>query len=423
MIIECNGQTTEEKLKSLQESVQRALNNVGNGGSASSLGTLFIKSGGQIGGVIDGKYVVIKNLNADNITAGNIAADRIQAAFIDSQGAKIIDLETETINGHKILNGSVVADALANSVVTLFSDTSVYYNSEMPTGTEAKPLKEGDLWYKTVGASESEASNVYVWDGEEWVEKTLDATMFTAGTITAREIAAGTITATQLAANTISADKLTIGLNNTIESADEDINGTVTYEYEHIVAGETVTEKVYKDNEGKYFYKTSGDNEVEVSYSDLKKALDTQLPVTNREEDGASYQIFINQGEIESLAREQNEQAQIISSQLDPTNGDVYQAIRNASLILRNLVELSSSGIKISNIEDSSNYMLLTSAGLDLVKGARLIASITDFEGKGTFNADVARISTLKMRSEGTNYGKLGWVAQSNGHLSLKEVY
>jgi len=75
---------------------------------------------------------------------------------------------------------------------------------------------------------------------------------------------------------------------------------------------------------------------------------------------------------------------------------------------------------------DSAWKMLITNAAIQLKKNVEIVASLAqDIENvnQTTLRADNARLATVKLRSSNTdNKCVLGIVAQSNGHISLKEI-
>lgn len=173
---------------------------------------------------------VIKNLQAENatitgkVTAAeanieSVKADYVKASEFDVKTATIAKAEIgkatikeaqlESINGNKIVDGSIVAAALSKEVIKNFNNSNVYYQAEAPEGTE---LKEGDIWYKTLTkASGDRAGVIFVYDGIEWVNKPFDSESILAGSITAAEIAANTITASQINMENLQTNMARIG--------------------------------------------------------------------------------------------------------------------------------------------------------------------------------------------------------------------
>lgn len=173
---------------------------------------------------------LIKNLQAENatitgkVTAAeanieSVKADYVKASEFDAKTATIAkaeigkatikDAQLESINGNKIVDGSIVAAALSKEVIKNFNNSNVYYQAEAPEGTE---LKEGDIWYKTLTkASGDRAGVIFVYDGIEWVNKPFDSESILAGSITAAGIAANTITASQINMENLQTNMARIG--------------------------------------------------------------------------------------------------------------------------------------------------------------------------------------------------------------------
>lgn len=144
----------------------------------------------------------IKDLEATNAEIKNIKADYVNTATLEAEAAKIAKAEIEnatiknaqieSINGSKIVNGSIVAAALSSEVIKNFANNNIYYQATEPTGD----IKEGDLWFKTMTATSGDRAGVlFVWSGGAWQNKKFDSESILAKSITAGEIASGTITA------------------------------------------------------------------------------------------------------------------------------------------------------------------------------------------------------------------------------------
>lgn len=144
----------------------------------------------------------IKDLEATNAEIKNIKADYVNTATLEAEAAKIAKAEIEnatiqnaqieSINGNKIVNGSIVAAALSSEVIKNFANNNIYYQATEPTGD----IKEGDLWFKTITATSGDRAGVlFVWSGGAWQNKKFDSESILAKSITAGEIASGTITA------------------------------------------------------------------------------------------------------------------------------------------------------------------------------------------------------------------------------------
>ena len=144
----------------------------------------------------------IKDLEATNAEINNIKADYVNTEMLEAEAAKIAKAEIEnatiknaqieSINGNKIVNGSIVAAALSSEVIKNFANNNIYYQATEPTGD----IKEGDLWFKTMTDTSGDRAGVlYVWNGGAWQNKKFDSESILAKSITSGEIASGTITA------------------------------------------------------------------------------------------------------------------------------------------------------------------------------------------------------------------------------------
>ena len=160
----------------------------------------------------------IKDLEATNAEIKNIKADYVNTATLEAEAAKIAKAEIEnatiknaqieSINGNKIVNGSIVAAALSSEVIKNFANNNIYYQATEPTGD----IKEGDLWFKTLTATSGDRAGVlFVWSGGAWQNKKFDSESILAKSITAGEIASGTITAGEVDMDNLQANIARIG--------------------------------------------------------------------------------------------------------------------------------------------------------------------------------------------------------------------
>lgn len=160
----------------------------------------------------------IKDLEATNAEIKNIKADYVNTATLEAEAAKIAKAEIEnatiknaqieSINGNKIVNGSIVAAALSSEVIKNFANNNIYYQATEPTGD----IKEGDLWFKTLTATSGDRAGVlFVWSGEAWQNKKFDSESILAKSITAGEIASGTITAGEVDMDNLQTNLARIG--------------------------------------------------------------------------------------------------------------------------------------------------------------------------------------------------------------------
>ena len=140
----------------------------------------------------------IKNIKADYVNTGMLEAEAAKIAKAEIENATITNAQIESINGNKIVNGSIVAAALSSEVIKNFANNNIYYQATEPTGD----IKEGDLWFKTLTATSGDRAGVlFVWSGGAWQNKKFDSESILAKSITAGEIASGTITAVALLEN------------------------------------------------------------------------------------------------------------------------------------------------------------------------------------------------------------------------------
>ena len=160
----------------------------------------------------------IKDLEATNAEIKNIKADYVNTATLEAEAAKIAKAEIEnatiknaqieSINGNKIVNGSIVAAALSSEVIKNFANNNIYYQATEPTGD----IKEGDLWFKTMTATSGDRAGVLlVWSGGAWQNKKFDSESILAKSITAGEIASGTITAGEVDMDNLQTNLARIG--------------------------------------------------------------------------------------------------------------------------------------------------------------------------------------------------------------------
>lgn len=134
----------------------------------------------------------IKNIKADYVNTAKLEAEAAKIAKAEIENATIKNAQIESINGNKIVNGSIVAAALSSEVIKNFANNNIYYQATEPTGD----IKEGDLWFKTLTATSGDRAGVlFVWSGGAWKNKKFDSESILAKSITAGEIASGTITA------------------------------------------------------------------------------------------------------------------------------------------------------------------------------------------------------------------------------------
>ena len=150
----------------------------------------------------------IKNIKADYVNTGMLEAEAAKIAKAEIANATIKNAQIESINGNKIVNGSIVAAALSSEVIKNFANNNIYYQATEPTGD----IKEGDLWFKTLTATSGDRAGVlFVWSGGGWQNKKFDSESILAKSITAGEIASGTITAGEVDMDNLQTNLARIG--------------------------------------------------------------------------------------------------------------------------------------------------------------------------------------------------------------------
>lgn len=140
-----------------------------------------------------------QSITTEQLSAGSAEIQRLISENVDASQIRTGELDADVvnvknINGNEIKSGTVLAAALSEEAVEIFSGSKVYYQAEAPTGGS---YNVNDSWYKTVMA-EGDTDVLHVWNGTEWEPKDLDAKLLQAGTITALEIASNTITANNI---------------------------------------------------------------------------------------------------------------------------------------------------------------------------------------------------------------------------------
>lgn len=150
----------------------------------------------------------IKNIKADYVNTATLEAEAAKIAKAEIENATIKNAQIESINGNKIVNGSIVAAALSSEVIKNFANNNIYYQATEPTGD----IKEGDLWFKTLTATSGDRAGVlFVWSGGAWQNKKFDSESILAKSITAGEIASGTITAGEVDMDNLQTNLARIG--------------------------------------------------------------------------------------------------------------------------------------------------------------------------------------------------------------------
>lgn len=320
-------------------------------------------------GVIDNANIDFANINNVKITNADI------------EDATITSAKIESINGNKITDGSIVAKALSSQVIETLSNTNVYYQATDPTeGMSAEDIaskfQDGDLWYKTLVATEDGTTDDETTDPQlnlyeyiyEWGNITDDETeTATYGWITLGEsqnrIVSGSITSQEIATDTITANNINGG-HITLEwckTTDDD--------------GNTVLDKGFE--------------------SKFNEWQDSSLVYNKWAEFDGEKLVF--------------------SENITDENTDTTT---NAKM------ELTANAMTFSN---DKSAMELTSSSLEFDYDGDEVASIRADDTTSYFAIGTSKQAEILLRESPTkgktdNICNLGIVAQSNGHISLKEV-
>lgn len=477
--------TIDEKVQSLMESVQRAFNTLDGNTITGTIDGGRVKivrvEGSNIIGEIDGNYVFVKNLDASQIVTGSISAERmtaevinavnsaiekidagvidvdtLKADYFDSVYAKIENLDADYVKVDKAnISEAWIKDLLIQGKVvaldgTVYNLTGVHISGDLidaNTIIADKLILQGEdgLYYElnAKGYSqllpESERLELgYALDGSN--------------------IIANSITGTQITAEAIE------GTHGWIRLTD----GERKYA---VVDGEEY--KVYEEDET-YFYLTF-ENE-----SWVKKTVSTSDVITENLE-GGTFE-FRNATTGNGISWN-GENLDITASQIVMTSpryrkcqeSDVYDSdstyykadgteyspqptadefnVSKGSFYLRatnNLLErlnfqdneVSELQDKTANIEgrvsniqqgvivDTSVPSVIIKAGGQSVEIASDDIRIKEgSQALATFGSNRMRVTNQyvtnyypRLKQGDTYIGKLGWIARSNGHLSLKPV-
>lgn len=102
---------------------------------------------------------------------------------------------------------------------------------------------------------------------------------------------------------------------------------------------------------------------------------------------------------------------------------DVAQAV-SEELVAKGYAKITAAPSVELGRTESAWKMFITNVAIQLVKNSSPVASLAqdaDNPNETTLKADNARLANIKLRSADSR-GKLGIVAQSNGHVSMKEI-
>lgn len=201
-------------------------------------------------------------------------------------------------------------------------------------------------------------------------------------------------------------------INNNVEQLREDVYGTVTFEY---ASGDTIY-TVYSDLQSSddttvyYYYGGDGSeiesNRVYVNESDLVHNIDGSLKENTK-----------------GLVAEQVSKLSATTEDLN-TKYDELSNKEDLSLIAQGYATINNDILTLfkqnSNGEVES-ALELTSTGIDLKAEGITVATMRNDNGIGIMQATNMEQTFVKMiQSDGTELFQ--WIAQSNGHLSLKKL-
>ncbi|MCY1134031.1 hypothetical protein OWT79_10515 [Bacteroides fragilis] len=146
---------------------------------------------------IDGNGIYTASLNANQITAGTISADRISVSSLN--GNKIT---ARTITADRIVASSITANEIASRTITASQIKASAITAYEIAGST---ITAAEIASRTITAAKIASSTI---TANEIASRTITAAEIKASAITAYEIAASTITATEIAARTITAAKI-----------------------------------------------------------------------------------------------------------------------------------------------------------------------------------------------------------------------
>lgn len=255
--------TVDQKVKSLMESVQRALNKIEADGLRAGASVdgdkvrIYNVQGKNLVGEIDGRYVFVKNLDADNIITGDIAAERLTSAVINAINASIGTIDADHIDVEEFVASEAFIQALTASIASFGYITAGEVEADYARidAANIEDLTAMNAWVDkiliqtglvanegsvfTLDAIEVNASNItagtidverliVTQDGQKYLihfdaagtpsyekldgdiieDRTITADKIVAKSITSAEIAARAITAIEIAAGTITANEM-----------------------------------------------------------------------------------------------------------------------------------------------------------------------------------------------------------------------
>lgn len=251
--------TVDEKLQSLMESIQLAFNNIDAGtlsGTVDGGRVKIIKvDGSNLIGTIDGRYLFVKNLDAEAITTGSIDAERMTAEVIEAINASIETIDAGRIDVDTIkaeyLDADYAAIDLAN-VNNAWIENGVIRNSAIGDaqiiGVSANKLTAGTI----------DASNITVTN--------LNADNITAGTLNGARIGEGSLGLNKLSDAVYTEDEvdgMLAVMQSEIDGAIETYTGTVVPTLNNEPASSWTTDDDKDKHVGDVYYVVNAGNEAD----------------------------------------------------------------------------------------------------------------------------------------------------------------
>lgn len=223
----------------------------------------------------------------------------------------------------------------------------------------------------------------------------------------------------------VSAEELTFGSNTAATSAEveskvdsSEVFGTTVYTY---MSG-SMTYDVYKDEEGYYYTDDDGIRHT-VEYDSLLDENGTPVGTSGKEP------VTRIEGGIANDVNSLSEQLDGYSENLSQISDSVTNVQNSLAgeLVASGYAKIDNTVGKVSIYGKNNNDEIISTLDLESTKIDMRVGSSSAFtveslqSGEGIVRADSSQFSNIRMRSAGGE-GTLGWVAQTNGHLSLKEV-
>lgn len=135
--------TEDEKLQSLVENIQLALNSIDAGTLTGNITNNVSINAGTLNGTIDGDYLFVKNLDADSITAVQGWIDKllVQTHLLANEG-EVFELDAIQVNASRIKTGTLDVERLIYTNQTTGEKYLVHFN---PDGSTAYEKLDGNV--------------------------------------------------------------------------------------------------------------------------------------------------------------------------------------------------------------------------------------------------------------------------------------